>query len=247
VCTVLAADPVRADVARAGMSLVRTVAGRPALLAGSSSAGAAVRWWLEHEAGGRTAEDLFAAVVALDPADRPSRATGPVVLPYVAGRQTPDPDPAARVRVRGDRAAHGPVALAAALLDGLALHARWMLDAQLDLGAAADPALRPDRLVVLGGPASRNAAWMRAKAELSPVPVRLVDCAEPVAAGAALLALHRAGLLDPDDPPVLPALPALPGGAPLPAPQPDADAALARFVRAARDPDSLAPTPGGHP
>lgn len=247
VCTVLAADPVRADVARAGMSLVRTVAGRPALLAGSSSAGAMVRWWLEHEAGGRTPDDLFAAVAALPDGGRPDRVAGPVVLPYVAGRQTPEPDPAARVRVVGDRAADDPVLLAAAMVDGLALQARWMLDAQLALGAAADPSLRPDRLVVLGGPASRNAAWMRAKAELSPVPVRLVDCAEPVAAGAALLALHRAGLLDPDDPPVLPALPGLPGGGPLPGPHPDADAALARFVRAARDPDPSAPTPGGHP
>lgn len=247
VCTVLAADPVRADVAQAGMSLVRTVVGRPALLAGSSSAGAMVRWWLEHEAGGRQAEDLFAAVAALSDDARPDRAAGPVVLPYVSGRQTPDPDPAARARVVGDRAAHDAVALTAAMVDGLALQARWMLDAQLALGAAADPTLRPDRLVVLGGPATRNAAWMRAKAELSPVPVRLVDCAEPVAAGAALLALHRAGLLDPDDPPVLPALPGLPGGDPLPPPHPDADAALARFTRAARDPDDLAPTPGGLP
>ena len=256
VCTVLSADPVRADVARAGMSLVRTVAGRPALLAGSSSAGAMVRWWLEHEAAGRTADDLFAAVAALPPADRPDPAdpAAPVVLPYVSGRQTPDPDPAARVRVLG-RGARGPVALAAAMVDGLALQARWMLDVQLRLGAAADPALRPERLVVLGGPASRNTAWMRAKAEAGPVPVRLVDCAEPVAAGAAVLALHRAGLLDPDDPPVLPVLPGLPDGSPLPGPHPGADAALARFVRAARDPAAVAPAvpdptppiPGGHP
>jgi sugar (pentulose or hexulose) kinase len=269
VCTVLSADPVRADVARAGMSLVRTVAGRPALLAGSSSAGAMVRWWLEHEAAGWTADDLFAAVAALPPPDRPDPAdpAAPLVLPYVSGRQTPEPDPAAGVRVL-HRAAHGPVVLAAAMLEGLALQARWMLDVQLRLGATADPALRPERLVVLGGPASRNTAWMRAKAEAGPVPVRLVDCAEPVAAGAALLALHRAGLLDPDDPPVLPALDGLPDGRPLPAPRPGTDAALARFVRAARAaaaPDDAAraapdhaaraaapddppyPTSGGHP
>ncbi|GIG35872.1 FGGY-family carbohydrate kinase [Cellulomonas pakistanensis] len=252
-CAVLAADPVRADVARAGMSLVRTVTGRPALLAGSSSAGAMVRWWLEHEAGGRSADDLFAAVAALP---RDQRAADAVVLPYVSGRQTPDPDPAARARVLG-RGAHGTVPLTAAMLDGLALHARWMLDAQLALGAAADPGLRPERLLVLGGPATRNAAWMRAKSELGPVPLRVVGCAEPVAAGAALIALHRTGLLDPDDPPVLPVLPGLPDGAPLPAPRADAEDALARFVRAARDPDPaargardpdpLAPTPGGHP
>jgi sugar (pentulose or hexulose) kinase len=242
VCTVLAADPVRADVARAGMSLVRTVAGHPALLAGSSSAGAMVRWWLEHEAAGAEAADLFAAVTALPDAER---APETVVLPYVWGRQTPEPDAAARAQVLR-RDGHDTVALTAAMVDGLALHARWMLDTQLALGAAGDPGLRPARLVVLGGPATGNPAWMGAKAALSPLPVRLVDCTEPVAAGAALLALHRAGLLNRDDPPALPVLPGLPGGEPLPAPRPDADAALARFVVAARSPDrspSDRPTP----
>lgn len=229
VLTVLGDDPPRrADVAAAGMSLVRTVRGRPALLAGSSSAGAMVRWWLEHEAPGWSADALFAAVARLPDEERPA---GTLVLPYAAGRQTPAPDPDARPRVlhRGD---HGTVALAAALVDGLALQARWMLDAQRDL---AGPAHVPDRLVVLGGPAGRNTAWMRAKALLGPVPLRLVDCAEPVAAGAALLALHRAGLLDPDRPPVLPALPGLPDGTSVPDPAPGADRALARFVRAALD------------
>lgn len=239
--TVLAGDPVRADVAGAGMSLVRTVTGRPALLAGSSSAGAMVRWWLEHEAPGRTAEDLFDAVAALPPDAHPRDV---VVLPYVSGRQTPDPDPAARVAVL-HRDGHGPAELAAAMVDGLALHARWMLDAQLRLAGGQ---LRPGHLVVLGGPASRNTPWMRAKAAVSPVPLRLVDCAEPVAAGAALLGLHRAGLLGAGllgagllgpgsvgggEPPVLPALPGLPDGSPFPETRPDVDAALDRFVRAA--------------
>jgi sugar (pentulose or hexulose) kinase len=236
-CTVLAADPVRADVARAGMSLVRTVLGRPALLAGSASAGAMVRWWLEHEARGRDADDLFAAAAALADGDRPRDV---VVLPYVSGRQTPEPDPDARPRVLG-RAGQDPVALTAALVEGLALQARWMLDTQLRLAG-----VEPGRLVVLGGPAARNPAWMRAKAEAGPVPVALVDCAEPVAVGAALLALLRAGLLDPDDPPALPLAARLPDGSPLPGVRPDAGAALARFVRAATagpgpdpDPDHL--------
>lgn len=226
VCTVLAADPVRADVARAGMSLVRTVAGLPALLAGSSSAGAMVRWWLEHEAPGWSADALFAAVAALPADERPHDV---VVLPYVSGRQTPEPDTGARPAVL-HRGSHGPVALASAMVDGLALHARWMLEVQAGL---AGPDHRPRQVRVLGGPAGRNTAWMRAKALAGPVPVRLVDGAEPVAAGAALLALHRAGLLGAGEAPTLPLLPGLPDGSPVPDPDPRAGAALDRFARAA--------------
>jgi sugar (pentulose or hexulose) kinase len=126
------------------------------------------------------------------------------------------------------RAGHDPVALTAAMVEGLALQARWMLDTQLRLAGA-----EPGRVVVLGGPAARNPAWMRAKAEAGPVPVALVDCPEPVAVGAALLGLLRAGLLDPDDPPALPLVTVLPDGSPLPEVRAGADAALARFVRAA--------------
>ncbi|QZN87694.1 carbohydrate kinase [Cellulomonas sp. C5510] len=238
VCTVLADDPVRPAVARAGMSLVRTVAGLPALLAGSSSAGAMVRWWLEQEAPGWSADALFAAVAALPEAEHPADV---VVLPYVSGRQTPAPDPGARPVVL-HRGNHGPVALAAAMVDGLALHARWMLEVQAGL---AGDGHRPRQVRVLGGPAGRNTAWMRAKALAGPVPVRLVDGAEPVAAGAALLALHRAGLLGGGAAPTLPLLPGLPDGRPVPAPVPAADAALDRFVRAALGTDVPgAPAPG---
>lgn len=223
VYTVLAADPDRAAVAAAGMSLVRTATGRPALLAGSSSAGAMVEWWLRHEAPGSSAQDVFARAAAGLAGDDER----PVVLPYVAGRQTPEPDPAARVRVVGRRPDHSPESLAAALVEGLVLQARWMLDTQLALAAGAGPA--PDALVVLGGPAAANPTWMSVKARLSPLPVRVVDCAEPVGAGAALLALDRAGVLRP-----APALSAVAVGAPDPA---AAERALDCFVRAARTPD----------
>ncbi|GEL45419.1 hypothetical protein CHO01_05350 [Cellulomonas hominis] len=235
-CTVLGAEPVRAPVAAAGMSLVRTVEGLPALLAGSSGAGAAVRWWLEEEAPGLDPAELFAAVAALPPAAWPRDV---VVLPYVQGRQTPEPDPAARARVVG-RGAHDVVVLTAALLEGLALQARWMLDVQQALaggvGGGVGGAVRARRVVVLGGPAAGNAAWMASKARVTPVPVRLVDAAEPVAAGAALLALARAGSGsgsgEPASAPVLPGVPV--AGAAAGAGWPDPEQALARFVRAAR-------------
>ncbi len=93
------------------------------------------------------------------------------------------------------------------MLEGLAHHARWMLDAQRRLvgGAGAPagladasvPATRAAPLVVLAGAAGSNAVWMDSKAALSDGPLHLVAAAEPVATGAALLAAEGAGLVPP--------------------------------------------------
>src|SRR5690606_22370476 len=126
VVRVVAARPDPGAVAAAGMSLVRTVAGdREAIVAGSSSAGATVAWWAEHRAADRPLAELLAAA-----AERPREPDAPLVLPYLRGRQTPAPDPAARVRVVGQTPQHDDVDLAAALVDGLALQARWMITEQ---------------------------------------------------------------------------------------------------------------------
>jgi xylulokinase len=87
--------------------------------------------------------------------------------------------------------------LARAMLEGLALHARWMLEEQSALAGATVPPLR-----ILGGPGGGNEPWMRLKAQVVDVPARLTIATEPVASGAALLAASRAGLL-PGEPPVL--------------------------------------------
>jgi sugar (pentulose or hexulose) kinase len=176
-----AADP--AAVQAAGMSLVRTVAGgRPALLAGAGSAGTAYAAWVgEH---------------GLDP-DTPSLGCGPtglLVLPYVRGRQCPEPDPDARLRVVGDVGAAGPDELMAALLEGLSLQTRWMYDVQ----RALDPGARGrSPMTLFGGPGARNAGWVRVKAEVLPDGVRVVAQHEPVAVGAAVIAAERAGLVEP--------------------------------------------------
>lgn len=184
-------DPVR--VARAGMSTVVTVAGdRAAILAGSSSAGAVIGWWLEHQSGGLGPAELFAQVDALD--DTPSEI---IVLPYLSGRQTPEPDPTAELRVLGRRAEHTPAQLARAMLEGLCLQARWMLQTQAQI-AGFDPTTAP--VTVLGGAIAANAAWLRIKADVLGSPLRVVTAAEPVAAGAALVAAIRAGLIRPPAP-----------------------------------------------
>jgi xylulokinase len=175
-------DPVLAG--RAGMSAVVTVDGRRrALLAGSAGAGATIAWWLEHEGAGL---EIF----EIDPGPGP---TGVLVLPYLSGRQTPSPDPAARLRVIGRQPGHSPAELGRALLEGLSLHARWMLTEQARL--AGEPA--PPSVFLFGSPVASNPAWVRVKARTLPDGLRIVREPEPVAAGAALLAAVRAGCAEP--------------------------------------------------
>ncbi|MFG1993064.1 L-fuculokinase [Actinoplanes sp. NPDC048988] len=236
VMTVVGGHPSPVEAGRAGMSVVLTVEGRHrAVLAGSASAGATIAWWLKHEARGDdpleggpapdgppalggppvlggvrgrrdavveasdSGGDPFGAVVELG-----EEPTGVIVLPYLAGRQTPVPDPEARLRVVGRRPEHGSVLLGKALLEGLSLHARWMLAEQLRL--AAEPVA--PTVFLFGGPVAANPAWVRIKARVLPRGLRMVAEPETVAAGAALLALARAGFGD------VPALPSevVPGG-----------------------------------
>jgi sugar (pentulose or hexulose) kinase len=213
VLRVLDGRPDPADVHAAGMSLVRTVGGaHRALLAGNGSAGAAYASWVEAE--------------GLDP-DRleiPGGPTGLLVLPYLRGRQCPDPDPGARMRAVG-ATARSPAVRMRAVLEGLALQTRWMDETQraLDPGAAEGP------FVMFGGPGARNGDWTRVKAEVLARPIALVAEDEPVAVGAAVVAAERAGLVAPGSV-VLPA-------DPLPVHEDRYAAVLADFVREARRKD----------
>ncbi len=207
---VLDGDPEPEAVRSAGMSLVRTVGGGArAIVAGNGAAGSAYAAWTDAHPG---SDDL------------PPGPTGLLVLPYLHGRQCPDPDPAATMRVVGDAERATAGALTKAVLEGLCLQARWMYDAQrrLDPGAAAGP------VVLLGGPGARNGAWTRVKSEVLPHPLHVVAQEEPVAVGAAIVAAERAGLV--------------PRGsvalAATPVPRPPGDPyaqAYADFVRAARE------------
>jgi xylulokinase len=125
-------------------------------------------------------------------------ADGPVhafLLPYLRGRQSPQPDAAASPRLvrlnAGDTASlSDPGATLVAVLAGLALQLAWMDAAQTGL---AGP--RRDELAVLGGPGAANDGWWRIKQRILRGTLRRVEAAEPVASGAALLAAHRvAGL-----------------------------------------------------
>lgn len=221
-------EPVRA----AGMSLVRTVTGdHEAVVAGSASAGAMLDWWLTHLAGPAAGPDLPVAAVFAE-AGRRGGPNGLFVLPYASGRQTPEPDPQARARLVGDARGRDLADLARALLDGLSLHARWMISEQARL-VGADPAT--GEVTVLGAATPERAGWLSTKAAVGPAPLRAVREAEPVAAGAALLAVARISGRGS----AAPRLASRPGPVPRRAAY---DTAYAEFVRAARK--GFRPTPG---
>lgn len=176
---------------RQGMSLARTVDGRhETLLAGNPTAGALVEWAFAELLPGADRHDLLEHAAGM--ADGPVHA---FLLPYLRGRQSPQPDAAASPRLvrlagGGDASVSDPGATLVAVLAGLALQLAWMDAAQTGL---AGP--RRDELAVLGGPGAANDGWWRLKQRILPGTLRRVEAAEPVATGAALLAAHRvAGL-----------------------------------------------------
>lgn len=174
--------PDRPAVRAQGMSVVRAIDGvTEALLAGTGSAGGFLQWLADRHAGGDVSQLLAAATET-----NTGLAGDAWVLPYPSGRQCPDPDPAARVRLVGS-----PAHLGAATLESLAYQAQWVLDTQTALSGR-----RPTRLTLAGNPLHRTPLWARIKATLADVPTTLTTAAEPVATGAALLALQRAGLGD---------------------------------------------------
>ncbi|WP_149205329.1 FGGY-family carbohydrate kinase [Actinotalea subterranea] len=247
VLTVLSSPPDPRRTADAGMSWVRTVSGvHDAVLAGTSSAGAMLGW-LAERVGPGALEGALAEAARQHAAD--PTPTGVIVLPYLAGRQTPAPDASARVRVFPADIPRSE--LVRAVAEGVCLQARWMLDAQAVLagrggGASHEGARAGSPLRVLGGPAMAIPLWAETKRRVTPGSLRWVRAEEPVAMGAGLLALTRSGVLGADvgrllsgEAPVLDSVDDQPRPAGRRAPGPGAgeyDAMYERFVAAALEP-----------
>jgi xylulokinase len=188
---VLHAPPDRTMTAHTGMSVVRTATGeREALLAGSANGGALIQWWLES-ASGMDRGELLRVATGIRPQDVEA-----LVLPYRNGRQTPLPDPEAKLMVlhpdgkRADIHRMDPAMFFRALIDGLSLHLRWMVSAAQELSPA--PGDQP--MAVLGGSGPARRLWLDTKNAVMPMPLRVAAAREPVAAGAALLAGARLGI-----------------------------------------------------
>lgn len=183
VLTLVDRAPDRAALGRDGFSLTRAVDGATeVVLGGSPAAGGFLQWVADRHTDGDVAALLADAM-----ADPAALAGAAFWLPYPRGRQCPHPDPDAVARLVGEPTApHGLLAL-----EAVCLQARWITDAAASHTdrAAGGPA------VVIGEAVRRDSTWQAIKATLAGVPTRVVDVAEPVATGAALLALVRTGLV----------------------------------------------------
>jgi xylulokinase len=143
---------------------------------GINSSGGAIEW-LRALIGGVSHEALIAEAAAVEPGGR-----GLIFLPHLAYAPPPEPDIHARGAFVGLSAASDRASLYRAVLEGLALQARRMIDA-----LAAMPGVGwPSQIRVIGGN-SRNDFFLSIKASALNAPLLVLDEPEATALGAALL------------------------------------------------------------
>ena len=147
-------------------------------LGAMQAAGGALDWFerlLRGEADGRLYADLAAAASAVPPG-----ADGLLFLPYLMGERSPHWDPQARAAFIGLSMAHGRPELARAVLEGVALNLKLILDALCSQGLSI-PAMR-----LIGGGA-RLPLWRQILADVLGLPILLPDLlAEATSLGAAI-------------------------------------------------------------
>jgi xylulokinase len=108
----------------------------------------------------------------------------PLCLPFVSGERMPFWRDDLRASFTQVHSGHGLPEMAGALVDGLLVFQSWLL-------RRMEPT--PQAVYLSGGGATLD-GWARRKASAFGTPVRLVDCAEPGLAGAALCAQVALGV-----------------------------------------------------
>lgn len=128
-----------------------------AAMAMLATAGTLTHWF--RDTIGRDLDPATALpMLAQEAASSPPGANGLVCLPYFAGIQTPWHDPAARGAFVGLDLSHGRADLIRALLEGMALATRQIVETFAEVGQA------PRRVFAVGG-GTRNAPWSQAMSD----------------------------------------------------------------------------------
>lgn len=157
---------------------------RMSYVAGSLySAGGAIEW-LRATIGNHPQAALIAEASKVPPGSH-----GVVFLPHLANGPPPAPDPDARGAFLGLTMAATPATLYRAVLEGVALQSRLMLD-----GMATLPDVGAPREIRLIGGVSRNQLFLSLKATIFARPIVVIEEPETTALGAALLGGVAAGV-----------------------------------------------------
>jgi gluconokinase len=156
--------------------------GTGTLLGGALSEGGGTLEWWANIAG----EPL---AMAVERATAGQRAAGVVALPHLAGERGPGYRADAGLVLAGLRAWHGVDDVLRALIEGIAVSLAELHHRLVELAPA------PPRIVAGGGALSRFAPLAQAVCDALGRPLEVSAVSEPSLRGAALLALHAAGLL----------------------------------------------------
>lgn len=127
-------------------------------------------------------EDLLAEAATVTPG-----ANGLVFLPHLTGERCPHPDPLARGAFVGLTSRHSRAHLVRAVVEGVTLTMRQILDIFAELGAEASR-------IRLGGGGAKDAFWRQLQADIYNTTVELPNTEEGPAFGAALMAGVGAGV-----------------------------------------------------
>jgi xylulokinase len=147
------------------------------------SSGGAIEW-IRALTGSASHAELIAEAEVV-----PAGSRGVLFLPHLANGPPPDPDPNARGAFLGLATGTTRGALFRAVLEGLALQSRRMLD-----GMTGFLGVTPPRAIRVIGGGSRNALFLSIKANAFARPITVVDEPEATALGAALLGGIAAGI-----------------------------------------------------
>jgi xylulokinase len=158
----------------------------------SNAAGSTYRWFrdvvgtYEKEQEGATGRDAYDYLNDLAGQSEPG-SKGLLFLPYLGTAATPRWNPNARSAFIGMSFAHGRAEMSRAIMEGVALEVRDMMDGWFKAGVEITT-LR------LGGGATKSALWNQIQADVYGLPVETLKTSETAVLGAAILAGVGAGL-----------------------------------------------------
>lgn len=153
---------------------------KPIIEGGQTSTGSVIAWFKRHFTAETNFEDLNQAAREIAPG-----AEGLRVLDHFQGNRTPYTDPLSRGAITGLTLKHTPAHVFRAILEGICLGTRLIVD---NFGAAFDA----KRIAVAGG-ATNSPLWLQIHADTLGTPIELTEVPDAPALGCAVLAAHGAG------------------------------------------------------
>lgn len=148
----------------------------------SFTGGASLRWLTGVLGAGF--EDALADAEQADPGSG-----GVVFAPWLEGRATPGPDPAARACFLGLNLRHGRGHMVRAVMEGVAYDLRECLECFRAAGLEEEE-------IRIGEGGMRSALWRQIVADVVGAPVRVLAVEDPSALGASLIAAVGTGMFD---------------------------------------------------